>query len=250
MLNFFDGNVVIGKLKTPMPGGVLDTNRLLAEMDRYGIRESLFYHALAKRNAPARGNALAAKAAAASERLHACWLLLPTHCGELSPLEILTSEMREADVRAARIAPDTANHAFSLSKVVCGDLFAWLAQTRIPLFVELGPVSWESIDDLMEGYAGLRLVLVDINYRANRDLYPRLKVYEGLYVETSGLEQHCGIQDVCERFGPGRLLFGSRLPLMCPGAARHAVESAGISEEDKAAIAGENLRRLLAEVRW
>ena len=52
---------------------------------------------------------------------------------------------------------------------------------------------------------------------------------------------------ICERFGPERLLFGSRLPLLCPGAARHAIERAGISEQAKELIAGGNLRRLLAE---
>jgi hypothetical protein len=250
MHDFFDCNVVIGKLKTPMPGGVLDAPRLLAEMDRYGIHDSLFYHAVAKRNAPWRGNELAARAAATSDRLHACWFVLPTHCGEIPPLEDLEGQMQRAEVRAARIAPDAANHQFSLSKIVCGDLFDWLARKRIPLFAELGPVSWDNVDMLMETHPGLRLVLVDVSYRVNRDLYPRLKAYDHLYIETSGLEQHCGIQDVCERFGSGRLLFGSRLPLMCPGAARHAIDCAGIPEADKAAIAGGNLRRLFAEVSW
>ena len=249
-MDFFDCNVILGKLKTPMPGGVLDAERLLSEMDRYGIRESLFYHVIAKRNAPARGNALATEAAALSERLHACWFLLPTHCGELPPLDVLEQEMRRAGVHAVRIAPEAGCHAFSLAEVVCGDLFAWLERTRMPLLAELGPVSWEGVDRVIEAHPSLRLVLMDITYRANRDLYPRLKAYEHLYVETSGLEQHCGIQDVCEQFGAGRLLFGSRVPLMCPGAARHAVECAGISEADKAAIAGGNLRRLFSEAAW
>jgi hypothetical protein len=120
---------------------------------------------------------------------------------------------------------------------------------RIPVFVELGPVSWEQVDALTDEYSGLRLILTDVNYRINRDLYPRLAAYETLYVETSGLQQHGGIQDVCERFGPERLLFGSRLPYLCAGAARHAVEYAGIPETAKASIAGGNIRRLLADVR-
>jgi predicted TIM-barrel fold metal-dependent hydrolase len=248
MLDFFDGNVILGKIKTPMPGGILDAARLLAEMDRYGIREAMFYHAFAKRNDPMRGNRLAAAAASCSERLHPCWILLPPGTDETPPLETLTEQMRAARVRAVRIAPDAGNHLFTLAKMVCGELFQWLVRLRLPLLVELGPVPWDAIDGLMETYPGLRLVLVDVNYRANRDLYPRLNAYETLYVETSGLEQHCGIQDVCERFGPERLLFGSRLPLMCPGAARHAVECAGIPEESKRRIAGANLRHLLDEV--
>ena len=250
MLDFFDCNVVVGKIKKPMPGGVLDAPRLMAEMDRYGIRETLFHHALAKRNDPMRGNVLASEAAAQSERLHPCWILLPPGTGEIPPLGELGEAMRKAGARAARIAPDAGNHAYSLAEIVCGELFDWLARRRIPLFVELGPVSWESVDSIIERHPELRLVLTDVSYRINRDLYPRFKAYPHLFVETSGLEQHCGIQDVCERFGPERLLFGSRLPLMCPGAAKHAIESAGISEEAKALIAGGNLRRLLQDVRY
>ena len=248
MLDFFDCNVTLGKIKTPMPGGVLDADRLLAEMDRYGVHEALFYHVFAKRNAPARGNAMAVKAAARSDRLHPCWVLLPPATRELPPLETLEGQMKHAGVRAVRIAPDAGNHMFSLAKVVCGVLFTWLARLRIPLFVELGPVPWQDVDTLLDTYPGLRLVLTDVTYRVNRELYPRLIAYPELFVETSGLEQHCGIQDLCERFGPERMLFGSRMPWLCAGAAKHAIETAGISDEAKRLIAGDNLRRLLGEV--
>lgn len=90
---------------------------------------------------------------------------------------------------------------------------------------------------------------MNVSYRINRDLYPRLKAYPHLYVETSGFEQHCGIQDVYERFGADRLLFGSRMPYFCAGASRHAIDCAGIPEEAKMAIGAANVKRLLAEVR-
>ncbi len=247
--DFFDCNVTIGKIEKPMPGGVLDAPKLLDEMDRYGIHEALFYHAFAKRHAPEPGNALATEAAAQSERLHACWLLLPPGTGEMPPLDRLGKQMRAAGVRAARIAPDPGGHMFSLAKVACGELFEWLVQTRVPLFIEQAAVSWGAIDAIMEGYPGLRLILTNISYRVNRDLYPRLKAYDDLFVETSGLQQHRGLEDVCSRFGSERFLFGSRLPLLCAGAAIHTVEHAAISEAAKTAIAGRNLRRLLAEVR-
>ncbi len=93
------------------------------------------------------------------------------------------------------------------------------------------------------------LVLMDVTYRVNRDLYPRLNAYPNLYVETSGLQQHCGIQDMCEQLGSDRLLFGSRLPFFCPGAAMHAIQCADIPDAAKVGIAGANLRHLLNAVR-
>ena len=248
-MNFFDCNVTIGKIPKPTPGGVLDAAKLLAEMDRYGIEEALLCHAFARRYTPGPGNALAVEAAAQSDRLHACWYVLPPATGETLPLTELAEAMCKAGVRAVRIAPNAEAHGFTLAKVVCGDLFDWLARMRVPLFVEQTALPWRDLDEIMEGYPDLRLVLTNVGYRIDRDLYPRLAAYPGLHVETSGLEQHCGIEELCNRFGYDRLLFGSRLPLMCAGAAIHAVEKAAISTEARRALAGESLRRLLGEVR-
>jgi predicted TIM-barrel fold metal-dependent hydrolase len=245
----FDCNVVLGKLKSPPPGGILDAPRLLSEMDRYQIEESLVYHAIAKRNSPARGNALAAKAAAVSPRLHACWMLLPPGTPELPPLDELWHEMERANVRAVRLAPDAGNHLYSLAPVVCGELFEWLAAHRLPLFLELNTITWNDVDAIFARYPELRLVLVDISYRIGRDLYPRLKAYPNLFIETSGVEQHCGVQEICELFGPERLLYGSRMPYFCAGASRHLIDKAGISEDAKQMILGDNLRSLLARSR-
>ncbi len=77
MLEFFDCNVTLGKVHAPMPSGVLDAAKLVAEMDRYGVHEALCCHALARRHFPPSGNALASEPAAQSERLHACRLVLP-----------------------------------------------------------------------------------------------------------------------------------------------------------------------------
>lgn len=250
VLDFFDCNVVLGKVQKPAPGGTLDAESLLAEMDRYGIREALVYHAFARRNAPVRGNRLASEAAATSPRLHPCWMVLPTGTDEMPSFDETGEGMRRDGVRAVRIAPDANGHMFSLAEVVCGDLFDWLEASRLPVFVEQTAVDWRDVDRIAERHPDLPLVLIDITYRINRDLYPRLKAFSNLYVEISYLQQHRGIEDVCERFGPERLLFGSKIPILCPGSARHMVETAAIPDDAKAAIAGGNLRRLLAAVPW
>jgi predicted TIM-barrel fold metal-dependent hydrolase len=249
VLNFFDCNVILGRLHKPTPGGNLDAEKLLREMDRYGIREALVYHILARRSAPVRGNRLASEAAATSDRLHACWVVLPPATGELPPLEELEAQMTEAGVRAVRMFPDPAGHLFSLSNTVCGKLFAWMEARRLPLFLEQTTVPWRDLDELLSRHPGLPVVLVDITYRINRELYPLLKTYPQLSVEISYLQQHRGIEDICERFGSERLLFGSKIPYLCPGSARHMVEKAAIPTDAKAAIAGRNLRNLLAAVR-
>ncbi|MDX9973699.1 MAG: amidohydrolase family protein [FCB group bacterium] len=250
MLDYFDCNVILGQVPKPAPGGILDAERLLAEMDRYVIREALVYHAFARRSAPERGNRLASEAAAQSPRLHPCWMVLPTGTGEMPSFDDLARAMLQDGVRAVRIAPDAGGHMFSLTPVVCGDLFDWLETHRLPLLVEQTAVCWRDVDEILDRHPQLPLVLIDVTYRINRDLYPRLRAYANLYVEISYLQQHRGIEDLCAQFGPERLLFGSKIPMLCPGAPRHMLETAPIPEEAKAAIAGDNLRKLLAAVPW
>jgi predicted TIM-barrel fold metal-dependent hydrolase len=54
------------------------------------------------------------------------------------------------------------------------------------------------------------------------------------------------VEAFVEQFGPERMLFGSRLPLYTPGSALAVLASARISDDARCAIAGGNVRRLLA----
>ena len=56
------------------------------------------------------------------------------------------------------------------------------------------------------------------------------------------------IEAFCRRFGAGRLLFGTGIPFWVPASVVSAVSYARISWDEKALIAGDNLRGLLGEV--
>jgi predicted TIM-barrel fold metal-dependent hydrolase len=92
-------------------------------------------------------------------------------------------------------------------------------------------------------------VLVDVQGRNNRNLYPLLAKLPNLYIETAGLNVHHGIEDVCRRFGAERLLFGSGYPIRSMGGALLQTRSADIDESEREMIASGNLRRLLGAVK-
>lgn len=62
------------------------------------------------------------------------------------------------------------------------------------------------------------------------------------------LRRQCGVGQG-EETGAGGALDGERLPVYRAGPAIHAVEKAAISDQQKALIAGGNLRRLLREAK-
>jgi len=58
---------------------------------------------------------------------------------------------------------------------------------------------------------------------------------------------HNGLEDICERFGARRLLFGTGYPQFALGPAITMIASAQISNHDKQLIASGNMRRLIEE---
>jgi predicted TIM-barrel fold metal-dependent hydrolase len=68
-------------------------------------------------------------------------------------------------------------------------------------------------------------------------------------VELSNFAGQGFVEYAVKHFGAERLIFGSFLPMNEPLVPMGLVVDAVISEEEKTLIAGENLRRLVSEVR-
>src|SRR5262249_17503591 len=78
-------------------------------------------------------------------------------------------------------------------------------------------------------YPDLPVVLTRCGYRADRYLFPLWEAHRNLYVETSGYVVHAALARVAGRFGPERLLFGTGLPDVAPGAAVLFLVRSGLS---------------------
>jgi len=82
----------------------------------------------------------------------------------------------------------------------------------------------------------------------NRIFCRLLEDCANLHLELHNLVNGLGIEDIVERFGPERLVYGSYAPVRQPGAAQMAVAYSRLSDDAKRQIAGDNLRRLLSKV--
>ena len=72
--------------------------------------------------------------------------------------------------------------------------------------------------------------------------------YPHVYVDTAHICWTAGSKHLVADYGPERLLYGSGFPGLIFGGMMLAIRHARIPEEAKAAIAGANLERILAEV--
>lgn len=247
-MHFFDSECSIGKLKIPQPGSFSTVPELAAEMKYYGIDDALVYHSLAKEYNPTFGNQLLAESTRGVANLHGCWVLLPHFTGEMPPPSDVVKAMIENGIKAARLFPGGSGQAFSLSSWSCGDLFVTLEEHRIPVFIDKDLIEWDQVVTLCKAYKKLPLVLSEVWYKDNRYLYPLFEQFPNLYISLSRFIGHQCLEDICQRYGAGHLLFGSKMPVFTPGPVLSMITYAEISEEEKADIAAGNLRRLLQEV--
>jgi amidohydrolase family protein len=244
-LDLFDANCMLGRIFAPKPGFPLSVEELLAVMDDFQIAEALVYHALSKEHHPAVGNRLLMDQIASCDRLHAIWVIMPSHTGEFPPEEQLVEQMLAQDVRAVRVFPHPDRHNFLLTRWAAGRLLESLQRRRVPLFIDEEEIDFHAVHELCGGYPELPLVLTNVGYRSDRFLYPLWEEFPNLHIELSSYCGHGGIEALTERFGAEKLLFGTRLPYFTPGSAIGMLSYANISQADRRLIAGDNLRNLL-----
>ena len=250
MTRLFDANCILGRRSIHTPLGQPSTApELIAEMDRLGIAESLVVHAMAIDGHPAEGNERLMREIEGQPRLHPCWVLLPT-CGEMPPPASLVATMKERGVRAARMCPVRHRYLFTQGNV--GDLLAELEKARMPLFCDFDMLSWSeektdwrSLDELCGRYPRLPFIIVGEGFGAPRRVFPLWQRHHNLHLETSYFQVHQGLSHVANRFGTGRLLFGTGLPVRAPGPPLTQLRYDFLADAERDGIGGDNLRHLL-----
>lgn len=243
--SFFDCNCALGYPAVPQPGSFFTAEELEQELDYFGIDRALVYHTDARDIHVAEGNQRLLAEIAGRDRLVPCWVVVPHFTGETPPPEELVADMRRQGVRAVRVFPAHGVQNWSLSDWSAGPLLSALAAGRVPLLVSFDQVGWDTVYRLGSTYPGLPLIITEVRYEEWRHLFPLLEQLPNLHVELSWLVVHYGLEAAVARFGAGRFLFGSRMPVFSAGPALCQVNYAGLSDTDKAQIAGQNLQRLL-----
>jgi len=247
-LRLFDANCMLGRVISPAEGFPETVEELLEVMDRFEIAEALVYASHSKEYHPAYGNQLLLEELAGVDRLHAMWVLMPSHTGEFPDEEQLVQQMLSRGVKAARVFPGAEHHNFSMRRWCSGKLLGALASKRIPLFVDLEQIDSDALYELCEAYPAMPLVVTNVGYRSDRLLYPLCAKFDNLYIELSFYFGHRAVETVAQRFGAERLLFGTGLPYRTPPSAIGMLSYAKIAEADRRRVAGDNLRRLLEGV--
>jgi len=246
-IRFFDCRALIGRRTVRDRKEPYETARLLEDMSYFRIKETLVHHASSKEYDPVSGNRAVLAEIDGSPRLHGTFALLPAATREQGDAAEAVGQMLASGCRAAWMWPK--KQAFPMGEAACGSVLSELEEHRVPLFLETTEVSLGQAASICAAHPDLPVISTHVGYRSLRELYAIWERHKNHHVDTSMQTTHSGLEDACPRFGAERFLFGTNWPFFTPGAAVAHVMYARISDEDKAKIAGGNLRRLLEEVR-
>jgi hypothetical protein len=247
VVTFLDASCRVGRRAALDDEFAQQPDEVVGLLASYGIAGALCTHSWAEEHDPLAGNQEMRAVAARHPVFSTCAVILPPGTGEMpftgDPAG-LVDYLGSIGARAVRLAP--SKHGYSLTPTVCDDLLAALAETAFPVCVGLGEIGWERLDEVLTRHPALRVILERIGYRHGRTVLPMLARHRGLHIETSTYVGHRAIEELVDRYGPWRPVFGTDQPFLDPGAALARILYADLTDEAREAVAGGNLARLLA----
>lgn len=236
--NLFDANARVG------PSGIhgelaLEADALIREMEHFSIREAVVSHWAGEEYDATEGNIALERDL--RSKLTPAWAVLP--------VQESIDRLAARKPVAVRLTPGVDQHNYSLARWCSGPLFEYLEAHSVITLIGRTEIDWDLLVELMENFPRLVVVLLDTGYRADRYLFPLLERFSNLYFDSATYLAHRQLESFVEQYGADRILYGSRLPLYTPAASLGVLASARMSDESRLAIAGGNLRRLLAGCR-
>jgi predicted TIM-barrel fold metal-dependent hydrolase len=250
-MKFFDCNASLGlSARGQTYSQTNSITDFITEMDFNGVEQALVWNIAQLEASPFLGNELVANSIRDQPRLFGCWTILPNQAREFPPFDVFLEKMHQARIYTLRTFPN--DHHFFLNSTSMDSWLGPMVKHKVPLFisVERGG-NWDIVYSLMNEYPELVCVLCDHGcWGEDRRFRPLIERYPSMNVETSKYLLDGGIEAFVADYGFDRLLYGSGFPGLHFGGMMMAIKHARISEQAKEAIAGNNLERILSEVRW
>lgn len=236
----FDANIGVGHAHD-RPSPVADAAGLRAEMQRHGVERGLIYHRHGETISAIEGNE--ALRAWQGDGLVCQWVAGPS-ADSLAQLRALHAA---GEVRSVRLH-NTQACRVPFAGWIYGELLAWLAAERIPLWLSLADTPVAEVAETLRCFPEVQVVLLGAHYVHSLALRPLLRALPQAAMELSRFENLGGIEALIGEFGVERFLYGSYYPRYAMGPMLFYLHHLAIDNAALAALAAGNLARILGEV--
>lgn len=223
-------------------------SELIEQMDYAGIDKASVWHRSQYEQDATVGNFKLVEAISGYEdRLIPSWVVLPDITDTQYAPDLFFTQMKEHGVKTLRAFPE--QDRFILCKVTMGEQLSLISELKIPLY--LSPMNgFEQIYKVMEEFPDLTVILTNIGWWPSaRLIYPLLRAYPNFYFETGDFSQLHGFEEVINKFGSERILYGSNFPTNSMAGSIYTLLKSKMSDEARENIAHRNMQRLLSEVK-
>lgn len=248
-MRFFDANIWLGEPEGFPLAREIAPAKLGEVLEHRFVTGGLVSHWQSKCVSAQDGNAALMRALEGqSKNLFAVWTGLPLYPTE-SGLVPGSADLPK-NLRAIRIFPKS--HNFPLVDWCIGTLCEWLIVRSMPLFIQHTEFDWPALYQLAREFPKLTIMVETQTQKIlyhTRPLFALMRDCPNVNVELSNFAGAGFIEDAVQKFGAERLIFGSFLPVADPLVPIGMIIDANISEAEKKLIAGDNLRRMIKEMR-
>lgn len=210
-MKIIDMNLSVGGMDAD--GTVMDAAYLHRLMDTYRITEAVCWHQHALLD-PADGNRKMAELSANSQgRLHTCAVLDPMLGADSLPgTGSLTERLRQLRPACLRVFP-TANrmvwHPFYWE-----DILNAAQKLALPLIID-GEYTQDvfcNLPQMSRDYPDIKFILIRYGACNGRHIMPLIAKCSNVYFTIDRMLDHLQIEEIWEKYGIDKLLFGSGYP--------------------------------------
>jgi len=229
-----------------------NSDSLIQSMNYYGVDYALTSHYQALFGNPMHFNELLLTEIRGKKRLFPCWYVLPHHTSEMLAPEKLIGKLISKGIKAVRIPFGEYNQCFN--EWILSELFELFEENGILTIFQLptmgvpvpqrGDYFFDKLYSICKAHSSLNVVCAG----RLRSFYPVMEKCENLLFSLEYDPHPNLIEELCEKFGANRVLFGTPYNenvREISGMTMMMISYAEISDYEKSLIAGGNLAKLL-----
>jgi predicted TIM-barrel fold metal-dependent hydrolase len=227
-----------------------DSAGLLAAMDEYHITHCVAYHSDTHWDLRQGNDQMHQAAEQSGGRIRHAYVLRPNlDSAELPDGPTLLQKLRREKPVAIKMFPN--QHRFLADSFYCGDLLEVLNELGMPVMFDPDQrPSYEALPKLAADFPRIRFILLRTAINESRYTLPLLKKTKNVFFDTSVMIDAGLIDEIVERFGSERLLFGSNQPFHVPAGALGMIFYGRFSDQHKQNILWNNWQQIERSIAW
>lgn len=235
-----------------------EVRRIGEGLEEAGISRAIVTHRLALGYDWHIGNErlLSSKLCGTADNLYHAFILAPDVSWRFDLDEYLDTAYRNR-VRLFRFYP--RSHLFHLNDAYMQRIFRALEERRFPVMLDLKQLDItgnkyfdiDLLERVLRGNPDLPVILETTLKQCmfSRFFFPLLEAFPNLFLEVSGLLLVDQIEGYVDRYGAGRLVFGTNAPSVPAALTTSRLILADLDDRDRTQIASGNLETILGGIR-